>query len=216
MITPEYSGVRVFYLARQWEEGGKEKEGSTYKITKKSDVYSMIHAKELKKEFRVFGSKYKRVGEKVKPVDLGTGGDKPGGIPDWVQKSKEKDVYHKPSGTYSWWLIPKFSMINKGDRLTPERIEKLKIGASITPEEKDLLIEMLYNREKALAFDFSQLGRVSRDVAPPQVIKTIPHKAFQAPSFPIPKALIPLAIKMFKDRIDSGRLEPSEGPYRNP
>jgi hypothetical protein len=140
----------------------------------------------------------------VNSVDLGTGGDKPGGIPDWVQKSKEKDIYHEPSGTYSRWLIPKFSVINKGDRLTPERIEKLKIGASITPEEKDLLIEMLYNREKALAFDFSQLGRVSRDVAPPQVIKTIPHKAFQAPSFPIPKALISLAIKMFKDRIDSG------------
>ena len=75
---------------------------------------------------------------------------------------------------------------------------------------------MLLNREKALAFDFSQLGRVSPDVAPPQVIKTILHKAFQAPSFLIPRALLPLAIKMFKDRIDSGRLEPSKGPYRNP
>ena len=113
-------------------------------------------------------------------------------------------------------MITKFSDIRKGERLTPERVEKLKIGASVTPEEKDMLIEMLYNREKALAFDFTQLGRVSSDVAPPQVIRTIPHKAFQAPSFPIPKALIPLAIKMFKDRIDSGQLEPSEGPYRNP
>jgi hypothetical protein len=166
--------------------------------------------------FAVFGAKYKKVSEKVKPVDLGTGGNKPGGIPDWVEKSKERDVYHEPLGKYSQWLIPKFSAIEKEDRLTPERISKLKIGSNITQEEKELFVEMLLNREKALAFDFSQLGRVSPDVAPPQIIKTIPHKAFQAPSFLIPRALLPLAIKMFKDRIDSGRLEPSEGPYRNP
>jgi hypothetical protein len=155
MPFSNYSGVRIFYPVRQWEEGGKEKGGSTYKITKKCNICLMICAKGLEKEFRVFGSKYKRVREKVKLVDLGTGGDKPGGILDWVQKSKEKDVYHESSGTYSRWLIPKFSAINKGERLTPKRIEKLKIGASITPEEKDLLIEMLHNREKTLAFCYN-------------------------------------------------------------
>jgi hypothetical protein len=42
----------------------------------------MCCRKGLEKEFRVFRSKYKRVGEKVKPVDLGTGGDKPSSILD--------------------------------------------------------------------------------------------------------------------------------------
>ncbi len=36
---------------------------------------------------------------------------------------------------------------------------------------------MLYNREKAITFDFSYLGRVSHDVALLEVIKMILHKA---------------------------------------
>jgi hypothetical protein len=36
---------------------------------------------------------------------------------------------------------------------------------------------MLYNREKALAFDFLEIGKVKPDVAPPQVIKTVKYKA---------------------------------------
>jgi len=36
---------------------------------------------------------------------------------------------------------------------------------------------MLYNREKAIAFDFSHIRKVKLEVVPPQVIKTIKHKA---------------------------------------
>jgi hypothetical protein len=36
---------------------------------------------------------------------------------------------------------------------------------------------MLYNWEKALAFDFLEIGKVKPDVAPPQVIKIVKHKA---------------------------------------
>jgi hypothetical protein len=44
-------------------------------------------------------------------------------------------------------------------------------------KEKELFIELLYNREKAIAFDFSHIRKVKADVAPPQVIKTVEHKA---------------------------------------
>ena len=49
-----------------------------------------------------------------------------------------------------------------------------------------------------------------------QEIRTVPHKAWQAPGFPVPKALKPIVIKMLQERIDAGLLEPSFGPYRNP
>ena len=75
---------------------------------------------------------------------------------------------------------------------------------------------MLYNREKALAFDFSQIGKVKPDVAPPQVIKTVKHKAWQVPGFPIPKALHPVVVGMLRERLKNGVLEYYNGPYRNP
>ena len=37
----------------------------------------------------------------------------------------------------------------------------------LTPEEKDVMLEMLYNREGALTWTFDEMGRVSEEVAPP-------------------------------------------------
>ncbi len=81
--------------------------------------------------------------------------------------------------------------------------------------EKEVFIEMLYNREKALAFDFSYLAKVSHDVAPPQVIKTIPHKVWQASGLRVPRALLPIAIDMFQERLKHEVLEHRDSPYRN-
>ena len=75
---------------------------------------------------------------------------------------------------------------------------------------------MLYNREKAIAFDFSHIGKVRSDVAPPQIIKTVEHKAWQVPGFPIPKALHPVVVQMLRERLKNGVLEYCDGPYRNP
>ncbi len=96
---------------------------------------------------------------------------------DWLERSKARDVPCKELREYSDWITPKFSDIIKGSRLTAERIKDLKLRDSLWPAEREVLIEILYNQEKVLAFDFSQLGRVSHDVAPLQVIKTISHKA---------------------------------------
>src|SRR5439155_24670072 len=99
-------------------------------------------------------------------------------------------------GEYSKWLILKFSDIVKGSRLTEERVTKLIVGKELTLQERAVFLEMLYNREKALAFDFSHCGKIRSEVAPPQVIKTIEHKAWQVPGFPVPKALVPTVVKM--------------------
>jgi hypothetical protein len=79
---------------------------------------------------------YKRKAEKVKPVDL----DKLNNSIPRESKSWREDMIRKemknvdpdPDDSYAKWLIPKFSKIAKGSRLTPERIEKL-IVRFITP-----------------------------------------------------------------------------------
>lgn len=45
--------------------------------------------------------------------------------------------------------LPKFSGIERGARLTPERLEKLIVGQGLTKEEKDVFFEVLFNRESA-------------------------------------------------------------------
>jgi hypothetical protein len=204
--------VRVF--RPKDESRGDEETIGEYRLSRVSDGFSLCSS--LPREFKV-STMYKRKADKVRPVDCGkSDGDNPGGVMNWVEISKRSDVYHEPMGKYSKWLIPKFSDIERGSRLTEERISKLKMGTGLTKEERELFVEMLYNREKALAFDFSHCGMVRAEVAPPQVIKTVEHKAWQCPGFPIPKALLPTAIEMLKARIARGVLEYGHGPYRNP
>jgi hypothetical protein len=38
---------------------------------------------------------------------------------------------------------------------------------SLWPKEKEVFLEMLYNQEKVIAFDFSHIRKVKSDVAPP-------------------------------------------------
>ena len=69
-----------------------------------------------------------------------------------VENCKEQIVEYKgydsnKSGSHYPWSIPKFSNIGRGRRLTSERIEQLKIGESLTSEERIVLLEVLLNRE---------------------------------------------------------------------
>ena len=90
------------------------------------------------------------------------------------------------------------------------------IRDGLQERELELLIAMLFNREKVLAFDFSHCGTVITEVAPPQEIRTVPHKAWQVLNFPIPKALVLVVIEMLRERIKNGLLKYCHGPYRNP
>ena len=44
--------------------------------------------------------------------------------------------------------------------MTPEKIGLLKIGEEIGPDEKEMLLEILYTREAALTFKGSEIGQV--------------------------------------------------------
>jgi hypothetical protein len=161
---------------------------------------------------------YKRKAQKVRPVDSSySDGTSPGRL-GWKDEilEGEQQGYHYKQAPYGHWLIPKFSTLTKGTRLTDERVALTQIGIDLLPQEKELLMQVLYNREAVLSWDFSEIGKVRSAVAVPQQIRTVPHTAWQAPGFPIPRALTGTVVEMLKDRISSGLLEPCYGPYRNP
>jgi hypothetical protein len=106
--------------------------------------------------------------------------------------------------------------ICKGTRLTKEQIKDLIVKDSLWSREKEVFLEMLYNQEKALAFDFSHIGKVRLDVVLLQIIKTIEHKAWQVPRFLIPKALHLVVVKMLQEKLKNGVLKYCDSLYQNP
>ena len=154
----------------------------------------------------------------MQPVDQKLlDGSKPDGSDTWRVNAIKKEIpILDPTDKYTHWLIPKFTPIAKGARLTPERLAKMIIGDGMTSQEKDLLTEMLYNREAVLAWDCTEMEKVKKEVAPPQKIQTIEHKAWQVLGFQIPKALSSMVIDILQERLKMGVIEPSHGAYQNP
>jgi len=119
---------------------------------------------------------YKGKKDKIRPANQQhTGGIKPEGRDNW--KKLLLGLLCPENQKYPW-LIPRFSDIERGSRLTPERIEKLKIEKDIMKEEREVLREVLFSREKGIAFDFTEKGVFKQEVEPPHVIPTIAHEPF--------------------------------------
>ena len=106
-------------------------------------------------------------------------GIKPSREEGWRERLiKEKKERGLDGGAYPGVLIPKFSTIERGRRLTQGRIQKLNMGEHLATNERDLLLETLFNREAAIAFDSAEKGRFHDFIEPPHVIPTVPHKAW--------------------------------------
>ena len=187
-------------------------------FSRATDLMSIFQSTVLFPCVGVWGA-YKRKADKVLPVKEGiSDGSVPGGIRDWKQRRIEEAVERRPlepPHEYDKWITPKFSEISRGERLTVERLEQLTIGEELWPKEKAMFMEMMFRREKAFAFEFSEIGRISDDVCPPQEIRTVLHEAWQAPGFPVPKHLVGKVIEMLRERIRAGTLEYCHRPYRN-
>lgn len=162
---------------------------------------------------------YKKVGKKVRPANVCGDGLAVDGDPDWKKKRVEAEKRagkHVPRGPYDHILIPKFSDKPRGFRLTHQRLLAMDIGDTLTPRERELLVEMLYNRESALAFDMTEIGLFSSDIEPPHVIRTLPHQPWQEAPFKTPRALENEVIEIIKVRLEVGIVERARSPYRNP
>ena len=76
-------------------------------------------------------------------------------------------------------------------------------------------MEMLYNREKAVVFEWEYKRIVCLEVALPQVIRIVKHEVWQVLGFLIPKVLIPIVCEMFQERLQAGVLELCYRLYQN-
>ena len=73
-------------------------------------------------------------------------------------------------------------------RLTPERPTKMNIGTNfLSPEEKQLFIDILFKYERAIAFDDSEISLLHPEIEPPVVIHTVPRSPWQQQTYVIPK-----------------------------
>jgi hypothetical protein len=67
-----------------------------------------------------------------------------------------------------------------------------------------------------LAWNLSEISYIKEEVTPPQEIRTISYKVWQAPEFLIFKVLEKIIIKILKEILKSGTLEKYYKSYRNP
>ena len=177
--------------------------------------------KEIQKgtmDFEVNGM-HKRKGQKIEPVDdSGQTAREIEGRLDWKERAKAKQYpTEDPSrAPFAKYFEPRYATFPRGTRITPERRKEMKISPDLLPREVEMLEELLYRRESALAWDFRESGRVSREVIPPVVIDTVPHQAWRADQFPVPRKLREVVIEMLQDRINRGTLELCKSQYRNP
>ena len=161
---------------------------------------------------------YKRKAVEVVPVDEAhSAGIKPSGEGEWrEQLIKEEKERGLDAGAYPRVLIHKFLTIKRGSWLTQALIGKLNIWEHLNTNGRDLLLEMLFNQEAAIASHSAEIGQFHDFIEPPHVIPTVPNKAWQAASFRIPPALHKTCVLLIQDRIACGTIERSFWPYQNP
>ena len=102
-----------------------------------------------------------------------------------------------------------------GGRLTEDRVELIDFGPVdyLHEEEQQLLLSVLQLREKALAFDDSEKGCLSREYALDYEVPVVEHRPWNESTIPIPRPLYPKVIEMLRKEIEAGDLEPSSSPY---
>ena len=154
---------------------------------------------------------YKRKDRKVLPVNVPLpDGAKPGGDYLWKEFSVEREKRTGTSEQHCGKTVP------RGSRLTPERLEKMKIGGGfLSVEERAMFLELLFEYEGVFAFDDSEMGTLDPRIEPPVVINTVPHSPWQQQNLRLPKAMLEAATEIVKEKLKSGLVEPSQGPYRS-
>ena len=172
--------------------------------------------RQWKKEVAAVRTMYKRKGRKINPVDVPLeGGVKPGGRVNAGGLLQEGETQSRTSVDLEPWRRGG-TVVQRGTHLTSERLSRMRIGGdSLSEAEKQLFIEILFEYEGAIAFDDSEMGMLKPDIEPPVVIHTVPHKPWQQQNLRLPKAVQETATKIVKDKLASGMLEHSQGPYRS-
>ncbi|CAN9357248.1 unnamed protein product [Alternaria alternata] len=107
-----------------------------------------------KTRFSNVNGAHKRKGVKIELVDdLGQLTREIEGRLDWKERAAEKQRPNadSDSAAFKQYFEPRYATFPRGTRMTSERISEIKISPDLRPKEKEMLLEMLYRREAALA-----------------------------------------------------------------
>jgi hypothetical protein len=105
--------------------------------------------------------------------------------------------------------------LTKKARLKFERIQRMQIKNELLKREKELLFEMLFNREIAFFWDFIEKNSIRSKITSLMKIRTMSHEVWQILEFQIFKTLIEIVAKMIKNRIKNDVLKFCYEFYRN-
>ncbi|KAK4699351.1 hypothetical protein P7C70_g6909, partial [Phenoliferia sp. Uapishka_3] len=150
-------------------------------------------------------TKYKPVGKKILPIAIAL---PPTSNPPLRRPPMSRDPYSTP-------LTPNMPEFVAGGRLTEERVGMMDFGPEgwLSSEERNLILNVLRLREKALAFDGSERGKLKSTYADPYKIPVVPHTPWRQTALPIPLAAREKIIETFKSRMKEGLYERSTSAY---
>ncbi len=186
------------------------------RLFKKNDFVTFVQALRAFFKVKVY-TIYKRKNQKIKLSDTCVSDDfKSDDDVSWKKDIIKKKKYFKNLiDQFAEFLISKFSELTKEARLKSERIQRMQIENELLKREKELLLEMLFNREIVLFWDFIEKDSVRSKVTSFMKIRTMFHEAWQIFEFQILKALTEIVAEMIRDRIKNDVLEFCYESYRN-
>ncbi|RKP33825.1 hypothetical protein BJ085DRAFT_17577, partial [Dimargaris cristalligena] len=99
-------------------------------------------------------------------------------------------------------------------QLTDENVKTLVIGdGELTPKEIRYFLGRLREVDQVFAFTKQHLGMIKPEFVPPIRVATVPHTPWNYKPFAVPRAMHDKVVQMLRDRLETGVIEPSEGPY---
>lgn len=88
---------------------------------------------------------------------------------DWKKKrvpTEKRAVKHLPRGPCDDLLMPRLSEKPSGFRLTYDCLQAMDIGITQREREREVVVELLYNREPAVGIAITAIGLFSMDIEP--------------------------------------------------
>lgn len=155
------------------------------------------------KDFFV-GTKYKPKSVKVQPVNAELANEFRTHI---TIPGYSRDPYATPLTPHPPEFLPthRLSLENTASMFGPP--------GWLSGKERKLALHVVTLREKAIAFDPSQIGLRRLSYGPPSKLATVPHIPWQEKPYPLPPALRKAVIKLIRTQIKAGLIEPSQAAY---
>jgi hypothetical protein len=186
------------------------------KLFKRNDFMTFVQTLRISFKVKMY-TIYKRKNQKIKFNDIYVFDDfKSNDDVSWKKNIiKKKEYFKNLIDQFAEFFISKFSELTKKARLKFKRIQRMQIKNELLKWKKELLLEMLFNREIALFWNFIKKDLIRFEISSFIKIRTISHEAWQIFEFQIFKALMKTIAKMIKNRIKDEVLKFCYESYRN-